>query len=817
MEPNPLRKLIERYNPAKLKNYLKKHNDPRALVTREILELAREKFLESNSKNISNSYEIIKTLAPYNAEYVINLQDTNGFQAKYAEYVEHKASRDVTKFIDDAIDKKIIFPIKYPEKTSFIRKLLHLPPKRPPKEIYGDTKKNILQLLDHISGELRDSYPMITKTRINELIYNRLYNSCTKDLRVSGEELDKIFLDRNTGRMQELRRSVKKLDDVVESEGYTGESVAACNSLAKNVFDNLIPPHLVLWPKHSLCLDTENRNMLSQECKVSLDEFNKTVKSLMSKHISYLDSSRKVHSFNQELRYSTELIRNEIETLRYASKNNVIGQKMLDSINISDSLGVCKIRGEDLVVSLENAQSRYYNFLYNNVQKRISFPKNEMCEFEKVGVSLIEKISSSGLSLSGPEKEQLANFLSYATGNANFNRRLSSIMKRGEIFHEKTLDAMRKYSYKTANLAMIEGATSKMYDILEKDKKQGSGAIFSESEKLSLYEIGALQKFDNDDVGEMLLSIKKVGMILDPNSKLARVNAAYLKIAGDGGLLKSLSSRLGQDIEVRDGELVMDVAKKYHQLRHHKMDFNRKLTDFFTSYSHAAVGITGTNPSVSEIWSWYRKQELNPITNLVSERFKVHPQNLINPSVMKRLQESGMAGVLDELDKKYENVSRELNGPENFFSGAFVPRKLLNSANRRTEAGKADLIPFGHHGKENVRSWANKILNEKTGSNESAIIENILSKETNDQMICSEFAAKMTILSLVELERRLINDIREKDPNFVIPKDGLIKLPFNKDEDLSKVSPERLVKQLKKVNAIELVEKTGIAKNIIQR
>jgi hypothetical protein len=141
---------------------------------------------------------------------------------------------------------------------------------------------------------------------------------------------------------------------------------------------------------------------------------------------------------------------------------------------------------------------------------------------------------------------------------------------------------------------------------------------------------------------------------------------------------------------------------------------------------------------------------------------------------------------------------------------------VTNSLERRLKAGLADFIPFGHHGKVQTKAWAEQILAERERATGSKTIgESILSEDKD--IICSEFAAKMTILSLVELERRLIDEIREKDQNFVIPKEGLIKLPFNKDEDLSKVSPERLVKQLKKVNAIELVEKTGIAKNIIQR
>ena len=113
----------------------------------------------------------------------------------------------------------------------------------------------------------------------------------------------------------------------------------------------------------------------------------------------------------------------------------------------------------------------------------------------------------------------------------------------------------------------------------------------------------------------------------------------------------------------------------------------------------------------------------------------------------------------------------------------------------RIRAGKGSFVPGGHKLKEKVTSWVERI---KQADNPAKGI----SEDTGNEIICSEYATKITVLTLDRLNKKLANKMN--DAGEKVPEKGIMTMPFNKKEDLSKMTPSGIIKGLGK--AVEKVE-----------
>ena len=415
--------------------------------------------------------------------------------------------------------------------------------------------------------------------------------------------------------------------------------------------------------------------------------------------------------------------------------------------------------------------------------------------------------------LSDLDKKLLASFFSYAAGNKELNQRLSGVLRSENEFvktHQEEMAMLHKFTYKSSFHSHVVSTADKLDKVVTK-LEENQDPKLKDKQKITLLELGEIKKYlDIQDVLEFVKNnqlnneSKKLQELLATTDKAEKAFTAYNNIIKDNTIYE-------------DGDLVMDVAKRYHDMElHNKRGFKSKIADVITPYSHAAIGtqigVEGQKivSGISEVWREYRHDEISAQNGLISESFRIYPDKLIRDNAVRQeiCKALGVneVGLRDKMRDLYKNISKELNNPD-----ALEAANIQNDRKKREKAGKADFIPFGHQGKQNVKKWATEALEDKQN-----LAHKIKDPKGNDFMICSEFAAKMTVLSLVEFEKGLIAQIQAKDPNFKVPKKGLLKMPFHKYEDLGKVHPAGLVKGLKNVNAIEKVARPKVVSNSVR-
>ncbi len=329
---------------------------------------------------------------------------------------------------------------------------------------------------------------------------------------------------------------------------------------------------------------------------------------------------------------------------------------------------------------------------------------------------------------------------------------------------------------------------------MEKDRNHK----FSDAEKISLRELGKISKFlDNPRI---FADIEKV----DGGTKSIKLRELLELRAGckeSDDKFRTMVEEKTRDLH-STGDLVVDVAADYHNLYDHKKNLKTRIRDWITPYTHAAVAVKGAEGMHrSHIMDKYYNEPQSKSEALISRTFRIYPDRLIyDRALKKKLCEAlGLSSEKDleaVLQTKYEEIAAGMHMPEQF-----VAATLENSEGRKNAAGIADFKPSGHRGGQRVKSWAQSV----SGNAQTSTIGSALSSDTRGEIICSEFVAKMTVLALHELDKELTSKIKEKDPSY---KGSVITMPFNEKEDLSKVHPYRLIKQLQLRKAVVPIQNT---------
>lgn len=793
-----LEKHIRDSNHQKLETYLANFQGS---IPEEILALAGQKFLESDNNTISNSYSIIKLLAPYADPATFDaFKSQDAFITKYSQYIEHRTNRDILKVLDDKIEKDYVYPIKYPEKTSFIRKLLRLPHKRKSVEVLEDFKKNLPNMISKLKEEIMKDEKLkdtsgnmiISPEKLNSLIYERISLKATKQLRLDRLVIDRVFEERN---LEQCAILVNGMSLVGKQQIVNKDQIM---SAVKKQFHELVPPHMISGLRKKLSIQSDT---LDPKIQSSL---NNGVKKIFQQHIQFVEQDLQ----NKQSKGLNREAVNILHNLHVACTKDII-----------DSATIGRYKNE-----LNTAQEKFYEDLGKIALNTDSVRKKGLMEFEKEGIDLLRRSGK----LNSIEKSYLTKFIEYAASNKEFNYRLDDLKKHDNILAKDTnysnpIEDIYKYSHKTSSLSEVKEYAAKLSIIMNKYDKDPN-TIFTPEEKVSLVDLGYVMKFCDG-------TVKDVVSLIDMSQAGQKTKALAEILSTSQPIWNKFQKTIGSEMTIKDGDIIMNVAKQYHDMHHHKKSFKSRIRDFITPYSHAAIGLENvtqnasntpkSRPMVSHVMAGYVREKVDSKHSLFSEQFIVNPSKLMTDDIKAFLANTlGIkeTEIEERLKQDFRKISQRLHSKEELKDNIDPVKDkdlkaIVNDGYRGIDAGLADIIPFGHHGKKEIKSWAKKVLEER---NQGKSLHKILGEETDNKIICSEFAAKMTVLALSELDNKITTAIQEKHPDVTIPKEGVIKLPFLHNEDLSKVSPARLVKELQRAGAIEKVEKKGIVQSAIR-
>ncbi len=191
-------------------------------------------------------------------------------------------------------------------------------------------------------------------------------------------------------------------------------------------------------------------------------------------------------------------------------------------------------------------------------------------------------------------------------------------------------------------------------------------------------------------------------------------------------------------------------------------------------YDHTKI-FSSSSPQLTYSYIWYRhhNESYEPEIALTSTVIRISPEKLLNSKYREMvLQKIG----LQTLQEMYQSAAAEVN------ERVKLEKTENNLLGYGLYAILADAIPKGHIGfseSASIRKWGQTVLDSKP----EEFQERFISRETPNNLNCSEFAARVTVLALVLLNNRLADLLN-------VPRDQkIIATPFNENEKLHLMHP----------------------------
>lgn len=703
--------------------------------------------------------------------------------------------RPIYKKIDSALQGQIIYPAKYKgaRKPGIMKRLL----KKNGDFSRYDRKKQFNEKLQNISPEMESLFAELegaglSKARASQIIYERISHNASKHLKLSKEEIE----------------SAVKLSNGIK--------------LQSNNHNLLIPPYLI-----------DQQDLEKIKDKTILSDIGASTKSIAE------ENARKPYSLGDSVK-------------AYDSYISMVKKGYIDEPNI-----------QEINKSARITRKKYYKELLSRNQNRKKFPKKSLTEFEKRGLEVFNKVYTlnsniiraertldaaervGDLSQINKAKEQLEitrsrmgrlrseettlleAFVTYTSDNKKFNKRMGRIL-RSEKYLENNFSIhsqqslynssslIYKHSHKTRGLGKLDSIKSKLGKIVSRmDKNE---AIL-ESEKISLSELGIVERFNRN---QMIFGLLEK---ISPNSEEVKNMIEQSKELRP--MERSFYNHISQDGSktFKTGDIILDSSKLRREVDGKRAGLSDKLFDKFIKYDHAALALEHDGKTYkSHVTTEDIELSLEYGEELIiSEHYRIHPEALIKDKKMREdlklvLAQEGADSIDPNGPKLSEGELAEKLSNLFQHHSSFIHKEIQegekvdfeNPSSRQMSAGMANLRPGGHKKGHSNISWIEKV----TGRSKEAGMDlrQALLEDTGGKMICSEYAARVTLLSMVKLDEVLKEKMVEK--GMEVKGKGIMSMPLVK-EKLSKVHPERLLKALPK-GAVEKVE-SALAKSAVKR
>jgi hypothetical protein len=407
---------------------------------------------------------------------------------------------------------------------------------------------------------------------------------------------------------------------------------------------------------------------------------------------------------------------------------------------------------------------------------------NGLTKRQEIALRLLSKAKDG---LIDEEKRFLQGFVKGSIGNVRLNRILVGLSARGmqlpDGISNEVITDMRDFTYNTRDIDMFLGAGEKFKRNYEKIER---GEDLDPNDKVTLREYGILTSFAKTK--DKFFELAKFG-ILQGDAELEKIQVSVDWYAP---IISEVNKRIIGEIEYQAGDIAMQSLSKEIEVRNKSLGLQDELARLFVSeHMHTVklfVDDTTSRKMVSHMTGSKNviTGEFEIIGYLYSDVYKIKIEKLVNEKFGTRLQ--GVYG--DDYVKKINEMYRDIefnvhkNAEEKFRNSRY--RVGLGAIN----AGIADFLPFFGHNKVNPDDLDK--LHERM-TKDIAV---------QDEMICSEFAARTTAAAFIELNK-MLQKVLDTTEN-------VIDIPFDARERFSKIHPDRLLQILGAKGCIEQAPRT---------
>ena len=364
--------------------------------------------------------------------------------------------------------------------------------------------------------------------------------------------------------------------------------------------------------------------------------------------------------------------------------------------------------------------------------------------------------------------------------------------------HQNTINEIYKYTFKTVNLDLISKSVDNLETVLDKYNNKQE---ITKKEKVTLSQIGRLTRFLKASEQFKLLEELELGNHSGEIEDLLNLRKRCTLLTDKlGGLIKNQRN-------FKAGDIAAENSSKMRLFGGFKRDLQDLYVELVGKYHHAANIYRGKGflgkMKFSHINPKYESSDIETYDSMTYDIYRFKPFKLLKDEFKEELKTKlnldSDKKLEVELERRFEKISSDLTD------------RIDSSLNMEFDGHRgfiamaSDYIPNGHKQKTNLRDWANGVLSSAQRDSKIKVTDNI-----EGNIICSELSAKMMVLAFVKLETDLRKFLGEE---FAV---DVLELPLGKNECLSKIYPTRLIKELRKRDAIELQPAPDVIEQIIR-
>ena len=437
-----------------------------------------------------------------------------------------------------------------------------------------------------------------------------------------------------------------------------------------------------------------------------------------------------------------------------------------------------------------------------------------------VGLKLLSKITreKEEYKISNEEKQFLKEFINSSYGDMRLNESIrKNILPHG--YAETLVDglacsymqslAYRTRRIKTFNEAVFDKAV-RLFEILNQDK------IAKPKERLTIGEFAILRDIATQK--ELFDKLNKNGL-LD-----VELQIIYEKIIQADKIVRYLDNEFKEKFKFPPGAIIFDSTAKKAEIYDKLLDLASLIQQsFVTEYGHVAKGYTvlksPKSPKIGDadkkksgekelkdavlqkihINPGVAKEEFNLLEFLYSDVYVIKLDKLITPEKKEMLRKCYGEDWLEKINAEYQKIERELHDKQFQISASGGLTQITSGALSLSYLNRfSKMIPFDFIKKHFVDSHQD--IHQRFIFSAGLWDKSTEKTKKGARMLCSEFVGNLTITALVELNKRIEEQLFKIGFSAT---NNVIKIPIDEAEYLHGMHPERLLTVLKECDCVE--------------
>ncbi|MBA3722264.1 MAG: hypothetical protein H0W88_07675 [Parachlamydiaceae bacterium] len=231
-------------------------------------------------------------------------------------------------------------------------------------------------------------------------------------------------------------------------------------------------------------------------------------------------------------------------------------------------------------------------------------------------------------------------------------------------------------------------------------------------------------------------------------------------------LVTFLETTLGPEIDKHytDGSLLAYVGKKKSAWAGKPLEFEERMTTYIGGLIHGAkLFHKGDTLMISHVYGSYLQDPVSLYQICISDIWELDISTLVDPAMQKALQEVYGESWKTVVNKQYQETEKTLHS-----KGYRKFNQIENDPEKRARAGLARFAPILNLGIAQIAGMKKfKGHTSVTGEDFNLLRDKFFNdKPLNEIQICSEFATKTTLVSILELNKNLAKVLREKSEKY---------------------------------------------------